>query len=48
VRKESLFDKEQDRRYEHVVDDETGEVIHHCDHKLTEHTGHGSAKKRKR
>jgi predicted small secreted protein len=44
VKKDSIFDAEADRRFEHVEDAETGEVLHHGDHKLTEHTGHGSAK----
>jgi hypothetical protein len=32
------------RRYEHITDPDTGEVVHHCDHPLTEHRDHGSAK----
>jgi len=44
VKKQSLFDREGDRRFEHVEDDETGEVLHHSDHKLTEHRGHGADK----
>lgn len=44
VKKESFFDKEADRRFEHIEDAETGEELYHSDHKLTEHTGHGSAK----
>lgn len=44
VRKDSLFDKEANRRFERVEDAETGEELHHCDHKLTDHVGHGSAK----
>ena len=47
VRKDSLFDKRSDRRYEHVEDTETGEVLKHQDHALTEYTGHGSAKFKK-
>lgn len=38
VQKESLFDRENDRRYERV----DGKVIH--DHRLSEHKGHGSDK----
>jgi hypothetical protein len=48
VRKESLFDKRSDRRYEHVEDPETGTVLHHWDHRLTEHLGHGSDKSQPR
>lgn len=44
VRKESHFDKRGDRRYEHIEDPETGATLHHQDHPLTEHRGHGSAK----
>jgi hypothetical protein len=44
VRKESLFDKEANRRFELVKDAETGDELHSCNHKLTEHQGHGSAK----
>lgn len=46
VRKDSSFDKRADRRYEHIEDPETGEVLHHEDHPLTEHKGHGSDKTR--
>ena len=44
VRKESHFDKRTDRRYEHVEAPDTGEVLHHEDHPLSEHLGHGSDK----
>jgi hypothetical protein len=44
MRKVSHFDKRGNRRYEHVEDPETGKVLMHQDHPLTEHTGHGSAK----
>lgn len=47
VEKQSFFDKDTDRRYERITDVETGEVLHECDHKLTDHKGHGSAKKTK-
>jgi hypothetical protein len=46
VRKDSQFNKRANRRYEHVEDPETGEVLHHQDHPLTEHKGHGSDKKK--
>jgi hypothetical protein len=45
VRKDSAFNKRTNRRYEHVEDPETGDVLHHQDHPLTEHKGHGSDKK---
>lgn len=44
VKKTSLFDKRSNRRYEHVGDPVTGEVLYHQDHPLTEHIGHGSDK----
>jgi hypothetical protein len=44
IRKESHFDKRGNRRYEHIEDPATGEVLHHEDHPLTEHRGHGSDK----
>jgi hypothetical protein len=44
VRKVSHFDRRQNRRLEHVEDPETGDVLHHQDHPLTEHRGHGSDK----
>jgi hypothetical protein len=47
VLKDSFFDKRRNRRYEHVEDPETGQVLKHQDHPLTEHTGHGSAKFKK-
>ena len=34
-------------RYKEVVTDlETGNVIHHCDERLSQHTDHGRAKKK--
>jgi hypothetical protein len=43
VKKYSLFDRQTNRRYEHV-ETEDGQVLHHEDHPLTEHKGHGSDK----
>jgi hypothetical protein len=39
------FDGLRDWYYEHIVDKETGRVIKHCEEKLSDHRGHGSAKK---
>lgn len=39
-----MEDKKNDRYVEHVVNSQTGEVLHSCDEKLTQHQGHGSAK----
>lgn len=46
VKKESLFDKRQNRRFEHIEDPVTGKILRTIDHPLTEHRGHGSAKNR--
>ena len=44
VRKDSHFDRRGNRRYEHVEDPQTGDVLHHQDHPLTDHKGYGSDK----
>jgi hypothetical protein len=44
VKKERLIDRQANRYCESVTDPVTGEVIHHCDEPLDQHTGHGSAK----
>jgi hypothetical protein len=41
-----VIDQEKDLYVETITDPETGEVIHHQEHKLSEHRGHGSAKKK--
>jgi hypothetical protein len=33
---------------EHIVNPNTGEVIHHCEEPLSQHQGHGSAKRRQK
>lgn len=43
VKKEYDYDYKNDRYYEHV-ETMDGKVLKHCDEKLTEHIGHGSAK----
>lgn len=45
VNKDRIIDRENDRYYEKVKDPDTGEVLHECHEKLSEHIGHGSAKK---
>lgn len=47
VEHERLIDRANDRYFEKVTNYETGELIHHADEPLSEHHGHGSAKKRK-
>jgi hypothetical protein len=44
VRKFRKIDKENDKYQEHV-ETEDGEVLHHSDEALSQHRGHGSAKK---
>jgi len=46
IKKERTIDSVQDKYYEHI---ETldGVKIHHCDEKLSDHKGHGSAKFKK-
>lgn len=44
VRKDRLIDRGNNRYREKVTVVDTGDVVHHADHKLTEHTGHGSDK----
>jgi hypothetical protein len=47
VERKMHIDREKDRYTETVTEYESGTVIHHCDEKLSGHTGHGSAKKPK-
>ena len=42
VQKTRIIDRVNDTYYEEVSDQ--GEIIHHCEEKLSEHYGHGSAK----
>ncbi len=44
IDKKRIIDRENDKYIETITDPETGEIIHHCDEKLSKHTGHGSAK----
>lgn len=43
VHKVRIIDKINNNYYEHI-EDENGKEIHHCQEKLSEHIGHGSAK----
>lgn len=43
---ERTIDRKFDHYSEKVTDRETGEVIHQCDEPLSEHRGHGSAKRK--
>ena len=44
VERKMLVDRQNDRYTETVTEYDTGVVVHHCDEKLSEHIGHGSAK----
>jgi hypothetical protein len=39
------FDRIKDWYYEHIVDRENGDVLKHCEEKLSDHKNHGTAKK---
>ena len=43
VKKRRIIDRENDTYFEDVRDE--NDTIHHCEEKLTEHFGHGDAKK---
>ena len=45
VRHERLIDRKNDRYFELVEDPDTDEVVHRCEEKLSDHRGHGSAKR---
>jgi len=46
VEKLRCVDRQSDRYWEIVADPETGEIIHRCDERLSDHKGHGSDKGR--
>ena len=46
VHRERLIDHDNDHYKERVTDYETGEVIHEDESKLSQHIGHGSAKRK--
>jgi hypothetical protein len=39
------FDRIRDWYHERIADAETGDVVHECDEPLSEHRGHGSARR---
>ena len=45
VLREQVIDRDNDVYFEKVTEYEDGSVIHHCEERLSEHQGHGSAKK---
>ena len=46
MHKVQIVDREQDRYFKEIVDPATGEVVRRCEEPLSEHRGHGTAKKR--
>lgn len=46
VIKERIVDKQSDSYFERIADMETREIIHECEEPLSEHRGHGDAKKK--
>jgi PHP family Zn ribbon phosphoesterase len=48
VHKSRLIDRDNDTYREEVKDYQTGEIIHFCEEPLSEHSGHGSAKSKKK
>ncbi len=48
VLKERVIDRENNNYIEKVQSYETGEMLHNCEEPLTEHIGHGDAKKKER
>jgi DNA-directed RNA polymerase subunit RPC12/RpoP len=45
--REIVVDRENDKYKEIVTDPATGDVVHHCEEPLSQHQGHGSARKKK-
>ena len=45
VSKHQIIDRNHDRYFELVIDDETGKILNSCEESLTEHTNHGAARK---
>lgn len=45
VNRQMLIDRQNDKYIEIVKDEDTDHLIHYCNEKLSEHKGHGSAKK---
>ena len=47
MQKQRIIDHEKDLYEEVVVDPKTAKIVHSCKEPLSEHRGHGSAKKKK-
>ena len=46
VQEHRVIDKRNNTYSEHIVDAATGETIHQCEERLSDHQGHGHAKKK--
>lgn len=46
VHKQRVIDRDSDKYLEKITDYETGEVIHQCQEPLSQHQGHGDAKRK--
>ena len=46
MQRDLVIDRENDRYFERVIDPETGEVLRICEEPLSQHRGHGKAKRR--
>jgi hypothetical protein len=45
VKRKMLINRKDNAYFEEITNPVTGEVIHRCKEKLSDHTGHGNAKK---
>ncbi len=46
VHQKRVIDRDNDQYFEKITDYETGEVIHLCEEPLSQHQGHGDAKRK--
>jgi hypothetical protein len=46
VHRQRVIDRDNDQYFEKITDYENGEVIHHCEEPLSQHQGHGDAKRK--
>jgi len=46
VHRQRVIDRDNDNYFEKITDYEAGEVIHHCEEPLSQHQGHGDAKRK--
>lgn len=47
VNRQRLIDRQNDKYIEIVIDEDTAQVLHYCNERLSEHRDHGSAKSKK-